>query len=542
MEAKNEIVQLMTIADEFGSIAGKVNESSIKRKSIAENILKTCGDTETISNQIYDGLKKVSKMNREWADKDNRLLSVSYMLKSNLEKQLNYIELIKKSNLISSEIMADIYNITTAALNSILEAQKYINSVLVKEYELILLDDLLEKKKAYQLKSINTLIRSVKVMFDDAENAIAGSNSNFQRSSKLTDEIKKISEYIDGKNNDKLKNLLSDVIAGKTIAEEVNKSSNSQFIFNEKVNQFVKYFFEDSMSIKDLMKEKHNLFEENIQIITIYSVIFSMDFKKYLDIELLIKNIPYPKEIRTIVNDLIFTAEIAVSIIKDITKLSYDMTSICHENNETETSAYELSNEEIKCFEKIKAMVNDMTEVTKYPVEGSSKNIINASKIAEIISGISGGDKTENTKQPSEIVQTISKSVSAKPESSGKKRIMVIDDSSAVRMVIRRVLNENGYDTVDAVDGANALSLLNGEKYDLFLCDVNMPIMNGIEFLEKIKNDIAYSDYKFTPTIMLTTESGESMKDKGKELGAKAWMVKPFQPEELLKRIKPLMS
>jgi len=121
------------------------------------------------------------------------------------------------------------------------------------------------------------------------------------------------------------------------------------------------------------------------------------------------------------------------------------------------------------------------------------------------------------------------------------KKILVIDDSSAIRQIVSLTLTTSGFETVEAVDGADALSKLDGLELDLFVCDVNMPNMNGIEFLHAIKSDVKYESYKFTPIIMLTTESGEDMKLKGKEAGAKAWLIKPFQPETLIEAVRKFL-
>lgn len=121
------------------------------------------------------------------------------------------------------------------------------------------------------------------------------------------------------------------------------------------------------------------------------------------------------------------------------------------------------------------------------------------------------------------------------------KKIMVIDDASSIRQVVSHVLKTEGYETEEATDGENALSKLDGREIDLFVCDVNMPNMDGIEFLKNIKNNEKYSSYKFTPIIMLTTEAGEDMKAQGKEAGAKAWLVKPFQPDQLVESVKKLL-
>lgn len=121
------------------------------------------------------------------------------------------------------------------------------------------------------------------------------------------------------------------------------------------------------------------------------------------------------------------------------------------------------------------------------------------------------------------------------------KTIMIIDDATSIRQVVAMTLEEAGYDYLEAEDGIDALNKLDGRDVDMFICDVNMPNMDGVTFLEKVKNDEKYSSYRYTPFIMLTTEAGADMRARGKELGAKAWMVKPFQPDQLLGAVKKLL-
>ena len=118
------------------------------------------------------------------------------------------------------------------------------------------------------------------------------------------------------------------------------------------------------------------------------------------------------------------------------------------------------------------------------------------------------------------------------------KTILVVDDSASVRQVIGIALKGAGYDVIDAFDGKDGLSKLNGQKIHLVISDVNMPNMNGIEFLTAAKKLPAY---RFTPFLMLTTESGEAMKEAGRAAGAKAWIVKPFQPPQMLAAVAKLI-
>lgn len=118
------------------------------------------------------------------------------------------------------------------------------------------------------------------------------------------------------------------------------------------------------------------------------------------------------------------------------------------------------------------------------------------------------------------------------------KTIMIVDDSASLRQVVGIALKGAGYDVLEGSDGTDALSKLKGQKVHLIISDVNMPRMDGITFLTAVKQHPAY---KFTPVIMLTTESEESKKRQGQAAGAKAWVVKPFKPELLLSAVQKLV-
>ncbi|MBN8763311.1 MAG: response regulator [Thiobacillus sp.] len=91
---------------------------------------------------------------------------------------------------------------------------------------------------------------------------------------------------------------------------------------------------------------------------------------------------------------------------------------------------------------------------------------------------------------------------------------------------------------IEACDGKDGLSKINGQKIHLIISDVNMPNMDGITFVQEVKK---LANYKFTPIIMLTTESQEAKKQAGQAAGAKAWVVKPFQPAQMLAAVSKLI-
>lgn len=118
------------------------------------------------------------------------------------------------------------------------------------------------------------------------------------------------------------------------------------------------------------------------------------------------------------------------------------------------------------------------------------------------------------------------------------KTILVIDDSASMRQMVSLTLRGGGYTVVEAHDGKDALSKLDGRKYNLIVSDVNMPNMDGISFVKAAKQLPAY---KFTPVIMLTTEGSEDKKQQGKAAGVRAWITKPFQPPVLLDAVSKLV-
>jgi len=118
------------------------------------------------------------------------------------------------------------------------------------------------------------------------------------------------------------------------------------------------------------------------------------------------------------------------------------------------------------------------------------------------------------------------------------KKILLVDDSASVRQVAGIALRRAGYETIEACNGQEALAKLDGERVHLIISDVNMPVMDGITFLKEVKK---HPSSKFTPVIMLTTEAGEDKKQEGRAAGAKAWIVKPFQPQTMVDAVAKLI-
>lgn len=116
--------------------------------------------------------------------------------------------------------------------------------------------------------------------------------------------------------------------------------------------------------------------------------------------------------------------------------------------------------------------------------------------------------------------------------------ILAVDDSASMRQMVSFTLKSAGFNVIEAADGQEAFDRAQTCDVDLVLSDVNMPVMDGIEL---VKNLRALPSYKFTPILMLTTESGGNKKKEGKNSGATGWLVKPFNPEQLLATIRKVL-
>ena len=117
--------------------------------------------------------------------------------------------------------------------------------------------------------------------------------------------------------------------------------------------------------------------------------------------------------------------------------------------------------------------------------------------------------------------------------------ILAVDDSPSMREMLAAVLRDSGYQVVEAEDGVKALEVAKSRSIDVVLTDQNMPNMDGLSLVKNLRSLPAYKD---TPIMMLTTESSAEMKQKGRDAGATGWMVKPFDPDKLVRMLKSLIG
>jgi two-component system chemotaxis response regulator CheY len=120
-----------------------------------------------------------------------------------------------------------------------------------------------------------------------------------------------------------------------------------------------------------------------------------------------------------------------------------------------------------------------------------------------------------------------------------EKTILAVDDSGSLRQMLSFSLKAAGYQVIEAVDGQDGLDKAKAQIVDLVLTDQNMPRMDGLTLIKALR---ALPSYQKVPILMLTTESGDDMKAKGRAAGANGWLVKPFDPQKLTEVVKKVIG
>ncbi len=199
----------------------------------------------------------------------------------------------------------------------------------------------------------------------------------------------------------------------------------------------------------------------------------------------------------------------------------------------------------IRFDREIKELLLNLTDILETMSEKMVNNIQTDNYTLSLIEDMESELKQELLPSSPRRILLVDKTPSQQGESlepivvSNKKSILIVDDSSMIRSVAGRAAEDAGLHVVTANDGFEGIEKVKAYKFDLIFSDVNMPQMGGLEMVEAIKK---IDGYQFVPIVMLTTESGDDIKSKGKALGVKAWMVKPFSKDKFALVLEKILA
>ncbi len=110
-------------------------------------------------------------------------------------------------------------------------------------------------------------------------------------------------------------------------------------------------------------------------------------------------------------------------------------------------------------------------------------------------------------------------------------RVLTVDDSRTILAMLHHTLSNAGFEVLQAEDGKQGLEVLRQQAVDIVITDINMPVMDGLEFIRSVR---ASGQHNALPILILTTETSQDKRDQGKAAGGTGWIVKPFDPEKLI--------
>ena len=386
------LVDLHNKAQEFGSIARLVNESSRVRKAHTDEAINLIKQSIEISDILNHEFEIISRADRTMRVHDTMTVSTCRILRMNVERQREIIEKISKGLSIDAALLRHLDERAAILERSISRAIEILDKMTTTDDAIILLDNLIIHRRQALRESMDFLKKLTLRILEDAENAIRGSSSNLNRGLQLVEELGRVREYISEGNREALEKLAEEANTGWNIAAAVNRSSMTQLAFAEHVNAFTEKLHEDTLEIRDLVMEKHQLFQNNLERSAELAVILSLEIKDYLAAEDIAASLKASaddtREIRFFLDNLKAYIAIACRDIQSLSSLNFDMTDAINLNAELESKSIELTGMKLEYFDRIREEVRSMTEATRYPIEGSKKNIENGKMLESYVRSI----------------------------------------------------------------------------------------------------------------------------------------------------------
>lgn len=361
-------------ADEFSAIARKVNASSKKRKSHALAAQKLAKKSVSVARELRGKMRMVAKGNISQRNQDSMVLNYCTVIRENARAQETLIAKLREQASADQTRVSEIETARRELVAAVNEAIPLLEKIIENDNMILLMDAILLEKKSLQMDSLGRLGKLIERSLRDSQKAIDGSAKNLLRGIDLARNMRRIKTHLRRNDAGGIRKLELEARQGWRTACDVNLSSLAQAAFADSVQQFTNALAHDGREVESLVMRKHACFEANLQEITVLTVILSMKMKAYLEIAAkadLLKNATgAAAELRAYI-------QCACRDIAYITALNYDMTGIIGKNNEIENSTIAATRKETAYFDGIVAGIAAMTEVTRYPVEGSARNINN---------------------------------------------------------------------------------------------------------------------------------------------------------------------
>jgi len=385
--------KLFRIAEEFGAIAKKVNESSLDRKKHSEKAIDNLDFAHQTCANLLNEIQTIAKENLNLRNKHSQILTTFETFLINIAGQNDLIKELKENKAIKNDLANNLTEFNIKMEETLQKGKSFVSTIIQNSNQIVLLDKIIIKRKTFQKDRIKKLKKSTETTLKDAEKAIEGSGSNLERGLAMVKRFTSIDRLFAQGDKAEIKKTVNEANSGWKLAIKVNNSSTTQFEFAEEVNNFTKTLHDESLSIKDLVNFKRDLFTKNLEPIAELAVLVAVEMFDYITVkdlvkELDIENTALDEKNYRMVNDLAAYILSACEDIEMVGNFNYDMTDSIAANSRLGEKAVDLTNKENIYYAAVKNETEAMTEATRYPVEGSAKNIRNAMEVEKSLKEI----------------------------------------------------------------------------------------------------------------------------------------------------------
>lgn len=327
---ENVFIDLHNKAEEFGSVERLVSEASRLRKKHSEESITLIKQSLEIGDILNHEFEIISRANKTMRDQDASIQNYCHILDSNTARQKELISALRDNAHVNQAALRQMEEMVRGLSESVHKAIILLHMLIENDNEIILMDNLIINRKKFQRESIDRLKKLAFRTMEDADSAIRGSSSNLKRGLQMVERLTDVKRHLSDKNRDELCRLIDEAHTGWNIALAVNRSSATQMLFAEQVDQFTAGLHEDSDAIRDLVVDRHKLFSRNRDLSTELTVILSLEIKDYLPAGEIVNGLcpgaGLPNGIRRLASNLVSYATIACRDIQFVSNLNFNTT------------------------------------------------------------------------------------------------------------------------------------------------------------------------------------------------------------------------
>ena len=389
------IARIAKLADDFEKTASMVNESSRQRKKYTEDSL---GHLESMINAEVLFIKELKAGTRQGAllrGRHSAILNTCRTLLVNLSRQEEIMTQLKKGSVPQKENVKRMKNYNAALKASLGRACFLLESIIEKENRLSFLDSAIVSLKSSQIKKNQKLKIDSAAILEDTKAAIENSATNYRRGLEFVKKLKGIGRLTGTGDRAGIKKIIEMAIAGGTSARIVNRRSLTQFRFSDLFFKEVKLLHAEATLIRNKAREKYELFNFSLEEIAELAVVIAVELNDYVPVKEFFRNKGRGDTISS-AEESVYVSELAASVdsacrdIKYLAGLNFDMSDNISMNSNLERKTLAVTEEEIELYRRLNISVEKMTEAARFPVDGSSRNIRNASEIEKALKKMAG--------------------------------------------------------------------------------------------------------------------------------------------------------